>query len=344
MRKQYQQEIKHLLEKQRLENIWNYDHHIRSFAFFYANLHYFGISGTTRTCFRLYQRAKLNQMLAIHDQDSVAAVASIDSSSWSKLQKTLKEPGIIATFHLGSYRLLNQWLMRRGVPFVLLVSQYVFAQQAALFGQIYNRVKPAHGGADFQILVAEDRLILKKLSGLLQKGYYVLIYVDGGTGCLPKPKQKGTSSVSFFGRQISVHHGVAMLSFLTKRPIYPVLIPRTATEIPFLCLADSIFPALYVDRGQYAQRTMQTLFSFVSEHLKNAVWQWENWLTIHELALHDDRAKRAEPLQNAISLDEFLPYSAGNACYLLDVNHLDSYVISRGVYAEFVKTLKSHYI
>lgn len=342
--KQYQQEIRHLLEKQHLEHIWNNDHHIRSFAFFHANLRYFRRSSTAGTSFRLYQRARLNQKLTIHDQDSVTAVALIDDVFWSKRYKKLNEPGIIATFHMGSYRLLNQWLMRHGVPFVLLVSRNVFDEQVALFDQIYNRVKPANGGADFQVLVAEDRLVLKKLSGLLQKGYYVLIYVDGGTGCLPKPKQKGTSTVSFFGRQISVHHGVAMLSYLTKRPIYPVLMPRTATEVPFLCLADPIFPTSCVHREQFAQRIMQTLFSFLQEHLKNAVWQWENWLTIHELALHNERAKRTESLSTTINLDEFLPYSTNNACYLLDVNYLDSYAISRGIYAEFVKALKSNYI
>ncbi|GAA4777981.1 hypothetical protein GCM10023231_00530 [Olivibacter ginsenosidimutans] len=343
--KKYQQTIQALAKKVQLSDMLNNDRHIRSFAFFVANFHYFGLNFTKSTLLHLYQRARVNQLLAIHDQECQMALKAVNTERWSGLLNQWKEPGVIATFHLGSYRLLNQWFMRQGIPFVLLVSQEVYSQQALLFNQIYQRLRPAGGGADFQLLVAEDRMVLKKLIDFLKKGYYVFIYADGDSGCLPKPKQQGTTEITFFERCLPVHHGLASISFLTKKPVYPVLVPRTDAEVPFLQIDEPIWPDQAASRNAYAQQCMQALFNFLEQQVRKRHWQWENWL-IPPKWRENQYAEQKENAQllNGDVLTTSLPYRTNRHCYLLDTKQLNSYVITETAYHVFVNALKSCYL
>src|SRR5690606_36568494 len=134
-----------------------------------------------------------------------------------------KEPGVIATFHIGAYKLLPLWLINCGIPLTLLVSADIAAKERETYQAVASRFAD-EAQPSLEILEAEDPMVIRKMIRSNSRGNWVLMFLDGNEGVAHKQSAAGRTDllIDFLAHKLRVKTGVAELAFLAKCPIYPL--------------------------------------------------------------------------------------------------------------------------
>src|SRR5690606_40452070 len=103
---------------------------------------------------------------------------------------TASEPGVIATFHIGAYKLLPLWLINCGIPLTLLVSADIAARERESYRRLSLRFG-AEGQPTAEILEAEDPMVIRKMIRSIGRGNWVLIFLDANEGVANKQSAAG---------------------------------------------------------------------------------------------------------------------------------------------------------
>lgn len=252
-------------------------------ALFRANLYHFMPDYPALGYADLYQQIKANQQQAAADYHSGCsdwvANAGLELSDWLADLRT--RPGIIATFHTGSYRLLNLCLATAGLPLALLVSADVVAREGRAMRQ---RQQQIHDGKDqnhpFELLEAEDPQVLRKLCRLLARGYQVIVYVDGNMGSDGHRMSAHLLTIPFLSGKLKVRQGIALMAYLARVPIYPIWSEwkhgrsRLIPSVP-------IFIEEGESREQYGVRVINALYSILEKAVEQDPATWECWQYLH---------------------------------------------------------------
>lgn len=262
-------------------DIFENEERLRLFTFFSANVLHFMPNSNPEEHIGAFKQVCLHQHLSWRDvddrQNERPFVTGIDESFIDRLKN---RPGIICTYHSGSYRLINKLLAEGGVPFALLVNKTVLQQEKDSFQNKFERAAP-----DFprklDLIDAEESTALIKMIRALRSGKNLLVYADGNTGS--SGNKENNVFVDFMAGKLSVRKGLAVLSDLTRSPIYPVVCRRKAlNEIHFEVL-ETILPSLTTQgNASYIQQTMQKLYRNLEGVLKKDPFQWECWLYLHQ--------------------------------------------------------------
>ncbi|QNL50268.1 hypothetical protein H8S90_01145 [Olivibacter sp. SDN3] len=198
------------------------------------------------------------------------------------LQDIKARPGVITTFHSGSFRMVGHYLAKNDIPFVLVVSQDGMQKETELVDSKYDNKKIEHLG--FNLINANDKNSLLRINRELRDGKNILVYVDGNTGTGNDLTGRNLLSIPFLNQHIKVRTGAAFISYLSKTPIYPVISTRQWKLVPYL----DFFPPIIPDKESNRQIFIVQAVSRIYKHLENAVfkkpWQWETWLHLHEHA------------------------------------------------------------
>lgn len=230
----------------------------------------------------IYQSVLKNQQMADFQYRN-AMVHELDDwiDDISELMAMLdQQRGIIATYHTGSYRILNLRLLKAGFPLVLIVSREVAELERNLMEQ---RVRDMGGKSPLSpqliILEAEDPLVIRKTVQLMNRGYYLSIYVDGNSGA-SNAIDAQTLSIPFLGGNIRVRQGIGQISYLTNRPIYPVL---SSTKMAFtsFSIGPVLFPDRRMNRKLYSYQATAALYEFLGAMVMQDPGQWECWRYLH---------------------------------------------------------------
>jgi len=336
----YLEKIQPLVAKYANEELFNNDAIIRSFAFFGAQLQAFETGVEPKKLLQLFRCARLHQALNLFDQDKREALALFDQPAWHKLRKYLAKPGIVATYHVGSYRLIGRWLMQQKLPFVLLVATRVTKQTA--FSTYLQRNK-RQGFQLPPILLAEDPHVIRKMCNYIKQGFYILTYVDGGRGCFTDIDLDRLAPVPFFSGKLYIHRGIPLLARLAECPIYPIVVPRTTAHVPKLIAHDPIYVAWDENTLDHLNAVLCKLFGILQDTLTQSVYlhQWEHWLSGQPTGRYRRNKKLRIEEGNA---HRYFPYRSTKQCYMLCADTLMSYRISEDLYRDFVNLLKYLYI
>jgi lauroyl/myristoyl acyltransferase len=304
----------------------------RLFVFFAANCrHFLGLDNLAEQQ-SLFARVRMNQQLSIWEDANYIhlpkeATTGLDEHWWQQLRR---EPGIICTFHTGSYRLINHLLLKQRIDFALLVSGKVKQRDGADFEQRYQ--EDVAGGKTLTVLNAEDPSVLFKLRRLLQQGKSLLAYVDGNTG-------SGSNGIAipFFGKDVVVRKGLPMLAHWLDVPIYPLANIRKNEVLTFYALS-RIKSSKCKDKHDFALETMQRLYGFLEYTINDYVDQWEGWLHLHHAV---NQQFGGEPLlldliENADQNAPLLPFELNGRAFAFNPLTYGSYPISRDVYYQML--------
>lgn len=256
------------------------------FAYFSANLQCFLPRIPVRKHIAIYKRMLMRQQWSHLDQNHPQAMHLQSISGIKPIMKQLAGTGaaIICTYHTGSYRLLNKFLMKAQVPYLLLVAEEVIADEEALYKKIYRETCPDGPANYFELVSAQDPAALFKLARGLRVGKKVLIYVDGNTGSREDLKHLKACEISFLGKQLKVRKGIATLAYLTRCPIFPIISERIAKKRLVYKLLEPINIVEGVSRQDFERQTMQLLYNYLEAVVNRRPEEWEGWLTIHEYA------------------------------------------------------------
>lgn len=189
-----------------------------------------------------------------------------------------KKPFIFCTFHIGSYRLIANVLLRKGYDFSLLVRQGVFESQRDDFKKYHDAM---HGtfktSSKVNILNAEDPRVLLQMTRELQAGRSLLVYIDGDTGSGEEHK----TAVDLLNQQIKVRKGVPYASFLSGVPILPIVQYRKNNLQNVLRIGKPISAKNDESREAFCQRSLGAIYKYFGQYIEKYPDQWEGWTYIH---------------------------------------------------------------
>lgn len=256
----------------------------QQFALFSANLYQCLPGIPTQNHELLFAHACAHQALAIAEQGCPQQALRLAAEN--PFPKLLNAPGIIATFHLGSYRLIGRWLALHDIPFTLVLSADVYQQQ----GPIYSRIIQDSASTDFRfgLLDAEHPLALMHMKRALDEGHHLVVYLDGNTGAGgSKTIGRHGCIVPFLHGNLYVRTGVATLAAMMRCPIYPILNWRDVAGNSHFRDAEAIWiTGDRTTRGNDVQNVLEQLYAWLAVVVKTFPAQWEGWFYAHHMLVH----------------------------------------------------------
>ncbi|WP_411971957.1 hypothetical protein ACLCDV_18915 [Sphingobacterium sp. Lzh-3] len=271
--------------------------HSWTYALFSAHIHRYLPALPWAEHSTLYQRWK-----AYHQPQPFHATLHWDTSLLGSLQSG--PPRILVLFHLGMHAFLPQVLAEAGIQFDLLLDRKVFARHQTLFAALQQERQEQ--GACFRFLMSDDPQVLLKARSAIKAGRHLLIFADGNSGTSDQIDKK--VKISFLANDLFVRKGIALLSALLGTSILPIS-HRTVAGKQQLLLGTAIEQLPNEKREIYIQRSMQLLYDFLADQIRNEPWRWECWGYLHKLNCY-----QIEAFQQA----EFDLASEGNISIVLE--------------------------
>jgi lauroyl/myristoyl acyltransferase len=261
-------------------DIHNHEDRLRLFTFFSANLLHLMPQIDVNTHEAHFREVCLHQHLSWKDQFDPDLHNRMQIKGWDQnvIEKFRSSPGMICTYHTGSYRLINRLLVEAGVAFSLIVSTEVYNTEAASFKAAFDRYNSS--SQTFDLIDAEQPTALLKMIRAAKSGRNLLVYVDGNTGAGKSTANNLT--VDFMDGQLSVRKGIAVLASILKRTIYPISCIRPAIDKVHFNVHDSIIQREGIARDSFVQYAMQQIYTDLASVLKEDPFQWECWLHLHQ--------------------------------------------------------------
>lgn len=252
------------------------------YALFAANLYRFCPHIETSNYPDIYRRLVMSRYRASDDQLSkvLPVKQEVLAGLTSYIGQIKDRPGILATFHTGSYRLLNRVMCIQGLQVAIIMSNEIIAEQGEYL--LAQHAKMENAGA-LQLIDADASNCLIKLLGALRNGFHVLVYMDGNHGAIPAKDGTEGEQVQFFNCDLLVRKGLAILSHKLNIPIYPILSSLDDNDDTFYKSYPTILPNSEEPLEYYTSRMFQTLYMHLQEVVSPRPEIWEGWLYVHTM-------------------------------------------------------------
>lgn len=300
----------------------------------------------------IYKNILLHKKLSILEQSTYESLDFVTMENCSDEMVSLlkNKPTIICTFHTGSYRLLNLFLMKNKIPYSLVVGKNVVEQEGEAFRNIYNSLPGNQHENNFSIIDAENATVGLQMLRAIKSGRSLVLYMDGNTGAgAATTKNDNRCHIDFLGQQIFARKGIAFLAHAANIPIVTVASYRASWTDIRLKFFDPILPDINKDRGQFAEETTQRIYNLIAPLIKRYPEQWEAWLYIHKVAhiKHFETGridKKVTSVTEKITLDSFRfgIFKINGSSFLLRKSNYSFYEINNSLYNILVNCDKGH--
>ncbi|MGN6435853.1 MAG: LpxL/LpxP family acyltransferase [Agriterribacter sp.] len=296
---------------------------------------------------QLFQQMLLHQQLSILEQhyNDLDHCIVYENLTGEHL-KLLKNGAIISTFHTGSYRAVNVFLIKQKIPFVLIVNDKMFKEQYSQLIEIFTKQNNnKYDPKEFSIINAEAPGGLMQMLRELRNGRTLVIYADGNTGSgSNNAANKNCHSLPFLGKHIYARTGIAFLALATGRPILPVLSYRKTINDIRLKFFDPLHTGSTVkgaDKKILSTRITHHLFDLLASIVQLYPEQWESWFYLHNMAnIVFPNVRKYEESPNRMSRkgelrfneEDFGIFNAGDNHYLFNKAQYTAYPIDRALY------------
>lgn len=288
----------------------------------------------------LFQKlSRLDQFYAnsIENCELLGFTDSIKNS----IQKT---PFIFTTFHLGSYRLINHFLIKQGISFDLLIAKNTYEREGNIFEVIYNKNK-IDEHQKIGLIDAENSSAIFSMLRCLKNGRSLLIYMDGNTGIGSNSKNNINLSLTKLGDgEILARKGAMEISFLTNIPIINILsfVENSRTKLKF-------YPIINFNEGtkeEYANYALSEIYKQFETLLLKYPDQWEGWFYIHKsLCVKNRHASDNQPdkisYRNKYLFNyfDYGIFKIKEKYYLFNKNNLLSYNIDINLFVKLFRSI-----
>lgn len=311
-------------------NFWEEDSLLKYFVICCANWRRFRPDISWEQMPRVFRQMNINIWLAAVDQNhpDVWTANTCKGCNEEWLQSVRTRPGIIATFHTGSYRLLPRLLAREGIPFSLLLARKISAEQGD-FIQSHNAT--LHGGENIPLIDAQEPSALFTMRKALGAGRNLVAYIDGNIGIGELTSSAHASKVSFFESHLIARSGLCHLSVLGDYPIYPVLSTRNSSNEIRFCAYPPIVAHAEWTRHDNVKMMMKALYGHLEDALRDCPEGWEGWGYFHHKP--DNSREKYRWLQGGLwPQTHCLPWKVDRNYYALDTLAWHAYPIRRQRY------------
>jgi lauroyl/myristoyl acyltransferase len=258
----------------------------------------------------IYKTILLHKKLSILEQSSYTALdyMTTENLSTETLNLLKNRPTIICTFHSGSYRILNLFLIKNKIPYSLVMGNDIVKQEGELFHSLYNNFPENNSTEGFGMINAEAPNVGLQMLRELKRGRSLLLYIDGNTGAgTATTKNDNRCVVNFLQQQLFARKGIAYLAHTAGVPIITVASYRKSWENIRLKFFDPIFPDGTKEKNLFAEETTQQIYNLAAPLIKAYPEQWEGWLYIHKVAniINGITVNKKKAASEKICLDSF---------------------------------------
>jgi lauroyl/myristoyl acyltransferase len=256
----------------------------RSLNFFSANISNFIPTIDEAMHESLFKQVLLHQKLSWLDTQYPDIFDCIDYEGLesSTLNLLKHSPTIICTFHLGSIRLLNYFLVKNKVKFSLVIADTALNEFGSLYQQSFQQLRQDDDNLNFNIISAQSPHSGMQMLRELKNGISLLLYIDGYGGAGDNTiRNDNLLKVNFLAETIYARKGVAYFSHLARVPIVVTANYRKSLDEIRFRFFEPIYPDLTMERAAYALSITQKIYQMFSELLLEYPGQWETWLYLH---------------------------------------------------------------
>ncbi len=280
------------------------------YALFAANLYRFCPQIDTVSYPDIYHRLVASRYRASDDQLSevLPVKPEVLAGLTSYIHEIKNRPGIVATFHTGSYRQLSRVMYMQGANVAVVMSSEILAEQGEyLFAQ---HAKMEDVGA-LQLIDADAGNCLIKMLVALRDGYHIVVYMDGNHGAAPTKDESDNEEVPFFNCNLLVRKGLAVLSHKRNIPIYPILSSLDDENDTLYHSYPTISPDSEEPLEHYTSRVFRTLYGHLQEVISPKPEMWEGWLYDHTMPGRQEWSNKRRRYQS------YWPCRVGTRYYMM---------------------------
>ncbi len=225
--------------------------------------------------------------------------------------KLLRErPCVLSTFHFGSYRLFNTFLIKNEIPYTIVIPKDILEREGDTLRKIY-----ANGNLkdDSKFIEVESPALGLKILRELKSGRSIFIYFDGyrtgGDTNKNINRNNNEDKINFLGQSIFTKKGVTYLAKAAKAPLITAISYRKSPDDIRLHFFDPVFPDEAKNGENFAHEATQHIYNLFSPFLKKYPGQWESWLYLHKQIDCNDApclmGQNAVPEADASTVEKF---------------------------------------
>jgi lauroyl/myristoyl acyltransferase len=259
---------------------------------------------------------------------------------------------IFCSFHLGSYRLINLFLIKYKIAYTLVISKRLLKEQGNDYLDFYTKQCDSDE-VRFEVIDADSPTSTINMVKHLKKGRSLLIYTDGnlGTG-VDIENSRNTCLINFLNQRIYARTGVAYLSYLLSVPIIPVFSYINTQKKDVLKFEEIIMPDPNGTKLEYCNYVTRLIYGNAEALIRKYPDQWEGWLYLHKIAVIDkifENKRSCVNLKNTSNTNlifnklDFGLFQIGSTYYLFQKKGYKSYKIQKYLYKlllDNIRTLK----
>jgi lauroyl/myristoyl acyltransferase len=234
--------------------------------------------------FSLYKEIILHNQLSHFEQlyQETFDYVTFENLTSDTMTLMRDRPCIMSSFHFGTYRLLNIFLIKNKIPYTIVIPKAILEKEGETLRKIY-----ANGGqeVDSRFIELESPALGLKMIRELKKGRSLFIYFDGyrGSGDIRHSgRDESEGKIRFLDQTIFARKGVAYLAHTANTPLITAISYRKSREDIRLHFFDPIMPDMKADREKFAQETTQAVYDRFMPFLREFPGQWESWIYLHK--------------------------------------------------------------
>lgn len=293
----------------------------------------------------IFSNILLHQRLSNLEQEYLETLDCVTCEEFTNDKQDLLRKGgaIICTFHTGSYRIINQVLIRHKIPFTLVIAKSIIELQGEQFASLYKRFSGNDDDGLFGLIDAESPSSGLQMLREIKKGRNLVLYIDGNSGVANNDNGKDNlCDIQFLSQRIFARKGIAFLAHIAKAPILTVACYRQSLDDIRLLFFSPIYPDAHLSRETFSQTATQKIYDFVAPLIAAYPDQWEGWLYLHKVAnivqsfetsQKDNAATTVSEEANLrLNLNEYGVFKVLDDFYLFKKSNYTSFVIDKDVY------------
>jgi lauroyl/myristoyl acyltransferase len=262
---------------------------------------------------KIFQTILLHKKLSTLEQASYHILDYVETENLSPDTMGLmkNKPTIICTFHTGSYRIINLFLIKNKIPYTLVMGKNVIEKEVGLFSELYDKLPGLDKEQKFRLIDAESSNSGLQMLREIKAGRSLLLYMDGNTGAgTSTTKNDNRCVVDFLHQQIFARKGISFLAHAANVPIITVACYRKSLDNICLKFFDPIHPDVSKDRSFFAEETTQYIYNLVTPIIREYPDQWEAWLYIHKVAKIINRDENPQEIQRLVNSSEKIVFNS----------------------------------
>lgn len=298
----------------------------------------------------IFKEILLNQNLSILEQSysSVIENTTLENFNDDFFHSLNQAAGIICTFHTGSYRIINHYLLKNKVTFSLVAAKSVLESQAKelerLHELLYLKDSPM-----FNIIDAEEPNSMFQMIKAIKRGEKLVFYIDGNTGVQLKDEKDNTfCSIRFLNQGLYARKGIGYLSYITKTPIFIFSCYRKSIDDIRLAYLDKIVPSPTEDRELFVLNSTQSIYNSLASIVNIYPGQWEGWLYLQQSINLINKVEHPKPNKQEKQLtssqfkfnkDYFGVFNLNTGFYLFKKSEFSFFLIDSDIYEFLYKAI-----